>query len=288
MKQVQEKCNPRHQQVFLLMLLVLLMLRIPFMAGMRFFGVQRVWMFSVYEIISYLLILFLILWEIEHLDIYHIDTLSIIVIILFKPLQLLILKYTDIDRMLVYQDFVALIIWSSAIVFSILIWLNRSKLPQIKPVNLGWMLIGVLAGLITTVILSIPMSFQIAGDRFPGGLSVRGTLAQIPLSFIYQIGYAAVLEEPLFRGFLWGCLRKLNWHGLWIWLFQAGVFTVSHIYYLNLYPILFWITVPVSTLMLGWLAWRSKSITPSIFAHGIMNATGYAFGYLVSLYRFGY
>ncbi len=39
---------------------------------------------------------------------------------------------------------------------------------------------------------------------------------------------------------------------------------LAHIYYVNRLPISFWIIVPVSTLVLGALAWRSKTISSSL------------------------
>jgi membrane protease YdiL (CAAX protease family) len=101
----------------------------------------------------------------------------------------------------------------------------------------------------------------------------------------YQLGYAAVAEEPLFRGFLWGYLRKAGWKDVWIWLFQTGLFMLAHIYYINQLPISFWIIVPVSTLVLGALAWRSKTISASMGAHTMMNASGYTIGTIIATLR---
>jgi len=287
MNQTQGENKSRHQWVFWLVLIGLLTLRIPFLAGMHFFNIQQDWADTAFEIGTYLLTIFLIWWELDHLADYHIDALAVIIIIFFKPIQTLILKDWGFGRPLEFPSIPSLLIWLIAIVFAMGIWWKRSKLLAIKPINLGWLFIGILAGLAMTIVLSFPMSFQISSDQIIHGLSVKGTLAQIPSAFVYQIGYAAVSEEPLFRGFLWGYLRKLKWRELWIWLFQAGLFTFSHIYYINRYPISFWIIVPVGALILGWLAWRSRTIASSMAAHGMINATGLSFGYLMALYRLG-
>ncbi len=110
-------------------------------------------------------------------------------------------------------------------------------------------------------------------------------VAQWGIGLGYQTGYAAVSEEPLFRGFLWGYLRKGGWSDGWICLFQAGLFMLGHIYYLNSLPISFWIIVPTGGLVLGWLAWRSRSIATSISAHATLNALGYSIDYLIALAR---
>jgi membrane protease YdiL (CAAX protease family) len=79
----------------------------------------------------------------------------------------------------------------------------------------------------------------------------------------------------------------MKWHEVWIWLFQAGLFTFSHIYYINTLPISFWIVVPVISLVLGYLVWRSRTIASSMAAHAMMNGSGNVLGYLMSLYRLG-
>ena len=291
MNQTQDNNKSRHQQVFLFVLIGLLILRIPFFAGMLFFNIRWEWTGAIFEIGTYLLTTFLIWWELDNLVEYHFDTLAVIMVILFKPIQTLILKYWGFnDHPLTFPSIPSLIVWLIAIVFIIGIWRKRSKLPGIKPINLGWLFIGALAGLATTIVLSFPMSFQVPIDAMPSHSlenAFKDVLREIPSSFIYQIGYAAVSEEPLFRGFLWGFLKKLNWREHWIWLFQAGLFTFAHIFDLRSAPISFWVIVPVCSLVLGWLAWRSRTIASSLAAHGMMNATGYAFGYLMALYRIG-
>ena len=104
---------------------------------------------------------------------------------------------------------------------------------------------------------------------------IAQTLVKALYAFVYQLGMAAVSEEPLFRGFLWGHLRKLNWREIWIWLFQAGLFSLAHIYYLWSYPISFWLIVPFGGLVPGpgWHGARVR-IATSMATHGAMNGWG--------------
>lgn len=282
--------NSKHHQVFLLTLIGLLILRIPFEAGMRFFNIQWAWTIVVYQIGTYLLTTFLIWWEVDNLADYHIDTLAIIIIILFEPLQTLVLKYRglndDLLPGLTFPGISSLIIWLIAIVFAMAMWLKRSKLTGIKPVGIGWLVIGTAVGFLTMIVMSYPMSFQESvNSSLPLTPAFKKALIDIPSVFVLQIGHAAVSEEPLFRGFLWGFLKKQNWREHWIWLFQAGLFTFSHIYYIKTLPISFWILAPVCALVFGWLVWRSRTIATSMVAHGMINATGESFSYLMALLR---
>ena len=86
-----------------------------------------------------------------------------------------------------------------------------------------------------------------------------------------HLGYAAATEEPLFRGFLWGHLRLAGWREGWIWLFQALLFMLGHIYYLPQLPVSFWVIVPLGGLIQGLLVWKSRTIVASMAAHGLSN-----------------
>jgi membrane protease YdiL (CAAX protease family) len=110
-------------------------------------------------------------------------------------------------------------------------------------------------------------------------------LLQAPLNFFYQLGYAAVTEEPLFRAFLWGYLHKASWKTIWIWLFQAGLFMAGHIYYITRLPISFWFIVPTGGLILGALVWRSKTISSSLAAHATVNALASTMAYIIASFR---
>jgi membrane protease YdiL (CAAX protease family) len=292
LKLTPETSTTNYQRIFLFVLLGLLTLRIPFWGGMGFFNIQWEWTTPIYQIGTYLLTTFLIWWEVDHLADYHIDTFVVIVVVLFKPIQTLILSLWGFhDNLLAFPNIPSLLIWSIALVFALGMWSKRSRLPARRPGVKGWVFIGMLVGLLMALALSYPMSLQIPKTQLASGISIRNLplalLGQVFLDFPYQVGYAAVSEEPLFRGFLWGYLRKLKWRETWIWLFQAGLFMFSHIYYVTRNPISFWILVPFGALVLGWLAWRSRTIAASMAAHGMVNATGYTLGYFVALWRLG-
>lgn len=89
--------------------------------------------------------------------------------------------------------------------------------------------------------------------------------------FFNQLNNAAVLEELLFRGFIWGYLIKLKWKENWIWLLQAFLFMMGHICYLGSYDLAFFIGIPATALILGLLAWKSRSISTSMTAHALVN-----------------
>jgi membrane protease YdiL (CAAX protease family) len=59
---------------------------------------------------------------------------------------------------------------------------------------------------------------------------------------------------------------------------------LAHLYYINTYPISFWVIVPVCSLVLGCLVWRSRTIASSMVAHATINALGFTAGYLIATF----
>ncbi|MBN1872612.1 MAG: CPBP family intramembrane metalloprotease [Anaerolineae bacterium] len=262
----------------------LLLLRIPLLGFGTLFA-EEDWIDPVFEIGTYFLTACLIWWERERLADFHIDTLAVSLIILFKPIQTLILAaFGMAAHPLAFPRLGGILLWIIAVALFLALRFSRPRMARISRASIGWFGWGLLAGLLTVVLLGYPASFQVE--------DVPARLPQVfPLVFttlrglFYQLGYAAVTEEPLFRGFLWGYLRKAGWKNVWIWLFQTGLFMLAHIYYINQLPISFWILVPVSTLVLGALAWRSKTIASSLGAHTMMNASGFTIGTIVATLR---
>jgi membrane protease YdiL (CAAX protease family) len=273
----------KHNMVAALLLGGLLFLRIALLGIVGCF-IKSVWVDASFQTGTYLLTAILICWERERLEDFHIDGLALWLIILFKPLQTLILVLLSRNHPLAFPNPLCFFIWGIAIGLALSLRSSKSILPQYNKSSFRWFGIGALAGMATAILLGYPLSLQIDKSRItqrPEVISVF--FSSIPV-FLYQIGYAAVSEEPLFRGFLWGYLRKLKWKEAWIWLFQAGLFSLAHIYYINKYPYSFWIVVPVGALVMGFMAWCSRSISTSMATHGALNTLGVRIATIIAYY----
>ena len=82
--------NKSHQIVGWVLLAGLLFLRLPFLAGIILFT-RPGWLEPAFQIGTYLLTACLIWWERNRLSDFHIDILALGIIILFKPIQTIIL-----------------------------------------------------------------------------------------------------------------------------------------------------------------------------------------------------
>jgi len=276
-----------HNRITFLLIAGLLFLRLPFLAGVTYLlKTSPNWLWPAFEISTYLLTAILIWWERDRLLDFHVDGLALTIILLLKPIETFIRASWGWDKSgLAFPNPLGLTFWAIAIGLFIALLASRAQLPKIQPSQLRWFTVGVLVGAVQVALLGYPMSFQVDESCRRFRPELVPILVQAIPGFIYQLGYAAVTEEPLFRGFLWGYLRKVGWKEVWIWLFQAALFCLSHIYYLDRAPISFWIIVPTGALVIGLVAWRSRSIAASMAAHGCGNALGYTMGCMIAFYR---
>jgi membrane protease YdiL (CAAX protease family) len=114
----------------------------------------------------------------------------------------------------------------------------------------------------------------------PNPLTVpRELTPDIPATLIVsQLAKAAAMEEPVFRGILWGYLKERNWPGVRILVVQAALFWIAHIYHAVRFPLAFWIGVPFFGLLFGVVARRSRSAAASMLAHAAANTVGWLYG----------
>ena len=271
---------PTHQLVAWLILAGLLVLRLPLVGGVRFFASPS-WLSPAYQIGTYLLTAGLIWWERERLTEFNIDGLALWIILLAKPIQTLYLALVWDPNVgmpadpLAFPNWPGLCCWVIPTGLFAALWLSHAPWPKLSRQSFMWAGLGILAGLLTAVFLALPMSLQVRDVPHFSGFLVARALGAGAASFFFQMGYAAVSEEPVFRGFLWGYLRQVGWENRRILLVQAGLFVLGHIYYINTAPISIWIIVPLGAIVLGGLVWRTKSLSSSLAAHATVNAVGY-------------
>jgi membrane protease YdiL (CAAX protease family) len=268
--------NTFHRIIAWAAITVLLFLRIPFYVFITYaYPSDEQWGPAIYQVGTYFLIAFLIWWEREALSGVHIDTLALIMILLIKPVQTLILGYLGIDIPLTFPHPVSLSIWVISLALVISLWRSGYRLIPIQARSWGWLIAGLMIGFVISALPNLDV-FQ-SNARFSGpdytGLSSVTTATGV--AFLYQLGFAAISEETVFRGFLWGYLRELGWREIWVWLVQAGLFMSAHLYFKDALPFNFWIVVPVTGLLFGLLAWRSRSIASGMMAHAAYNAGVY-------------
>jgi len=156
-----------------------------------------------------------------------------------------------------------------ATVISLRHWLFSKPLADLK--EWKWLGFAVLGGLLVVALSAYPQALQIRGRVPDFNQPSWSNLLLALIALPFQIGYAGVFEDPVFRGILWGKLRQSRWRNWVVLLFQTLLFSLAHIHYLPHQAYAFWVTVPLGGLMLGALTWGSGSLAAPMLAHGIIN-----------------
>jgi membrane protease YdiL (CAAX protease family) len=266
-----------HQKIGWVIILALLYLRIPFTIFLTYrYPPENQLGPAAYQFGTYLLTVLFIWWERKDLFNIHVDTIDIGLIVLFKPVQTLVLRYWGIDNPIAFPHPAALLIWIVAIGFFLAMWVSRYR-PRFDLQAWVWVSLGLLVGIGMSVLVNIKVF------KFSEHSSIQNYVMFAPvalstfMAFSYQIGFAAIAEEPLFRGFLWGYLRRLGLKEKWIWPIQALVFMGAHLYFKDALQFNFWVVVPLSALTFGLIAWKTRSLAPGMLAHAAYNAGAYVF-----------
>ncbi len=265
-----------HQSVGWLIIAVLLLLRIPFTLAMTYFSpIDGQWGVTIFHVGTYLLTALLIWWERNDLATMHLDSVAVLVIIAFKPLQTLVLQSLGINSPVTFPHTMSILLWMIAFGLLAALWLSGHLLGKISGGTWVWVFSGLVLGIAFSALRNLDSFQSNATLSRPSQVSLPAVAASTGMTFLYQVGFASVSEEPLFRGFLWGYLRRLGWKEFWIWLMQGAIFVSAHWYFKDALPFNFWVVVPLAGLILGLFAWRTRSLAPGMMAHAAYNAGAY-------------
>jgi membrane protease YdiL (CAAX protease family) len=255
------------QTVGWILLGCLLALRLPYFTGVSLvLHGSPLWLVNSFEISTYVITALLIYWERDRLALFHIDRLAL-GLYLVAPLPLVSQSLPALSqgvRAALTQPYVYHL--TSVVVLGLALLPTYRKLPRVRRETWVWLGVAVIGGSALSAVFGVVL-------RRLGLLSGGAVfLPQILYAFMLQLSAAASLEEPLFRGFLFGYLRERRWSDTWICVLQAGLFALGHAYYWGHAWFSLLVVVPVSALFFGWVAIRSRSIGATMTAHGITNS----------------
>jgi membrane protease YdiL (CAAX protease family) len=205
----------------------------------------------------------ILIWRVrDKLDEYRISKAALILFLVSIPYQLFIALTNLVDLPIIpILPLLPITVW---LVISLV---KNKQVRLVNPLTLSrWLLIGIGVGAFFGIFAGLLITLQ------NNQMGNNDSIFTMILKPTIQISNAAVQEEPLFRGFLWVYLLQRGWKDHRIWLFQAFLFWIAHIYYLpsgEFYSLL--IFPPLAGLFLGWIAWKAGDIAPSMLAHGFFN-----------------
>jgi membrane protease YdiL (CAAX protease family) len=198
--------------------------------------------------------------ERKNLGDFALDRISLLVLIFFSFIRM----RNDIAGEVWFLGVIAL----SGMLCTYVLISNWIHIPR---TNLRWAVVGIIAGLVTAIFVSI---VAIESGYLTAFENYR---APIPFSLVfinrivYSLSFPALYEEILFRGFIWGYLTKIGWGDKRACWFQAIFFWTLHWGQLG-FPLIFFIALPLLVFVVSILRHYSSQIFPSILAHTIINA----------------
>jgi membrane protease YdiL (CAAX protease family) len=220
--------------------------------------------------VTYICTLFIIYANRRRLEAFFIDKLSFMVIAGAGPVHL-ILSLVSYEQ---FPTISGVLMTAASIAFVIATILSKTRLPGGMRRQFLVFGIGILAGIVISVVLNI-------GGLFNGALAVK--IGKPSTEIITRMAYmlvflftSSVYEEPLFRGFLLAKLQGLK-IGAWLpILIQAALFTLGHLYFFPRSE--FWLLAPVCGLGFGYIVTVTRSLCSSMSAHAAVNALVYVIG----------
>jgi membrane protease YdiL (CAAX protease family) len=219
-------------------------------------GIDQVSRF--YRLIIYTVLGIIVLIEIRNLAEFHIDKFTIATFLLSSFLR----QRAGIIGEELFLIFIA------SIGISIILALIVIK-PKILETNFKWALTGLAIGLL--VIFAMTLIELFLRDPWQLAPLFRGNLSTTVFSHIVrQFSLGALTEEILFRGFLWGYLRRRHWTDNQVCWAQGLLFWLLHFSRI-VTPFTFLLTIPLLTFGTTILTFRTRQVFPAILFHTIIN-----------------
>ena len=256
-------------------LIALLLLRLIYLGGGRLLTQPDTptWLLPSEMVLTYLLTSILIYRQRDYLKGYHITRLSLFLFLAAPFNEIMVILLTNERVHWPYGNLFRIGSLIIACVLVLLLWRSRREVDS-SPDRFPWVILGLVVGTVLAVAYGWYFEYESFGDIMVKDVIRKppATLTDLVSMLSTQFINASVMEEPLFRGFFWGYLRQRGLNNLQILLVQGGLFWLAHIYYLGRVAFSFWVLIPSVGLIFGWLAWRSRSIAPSLLAHTLINA----------------
>jgi len=214
--------------------------------------------FYIYVALAYLFFAVLITIESKALEEFHVDRFTLAIFVLAS----LIRHRTGLPG----EDFLIALIRLSGIivVFTLIV-----KKPNVPRTSIGWVLIGIAVSTVTIILIILfEIVFRDSWEVMP--LYRNNMFSTVSGEIIVEWSFGALVEEILFRGFLWGYLKRKGWTENKVFWVQGILFWFFHISRIFT-PFTFFIVIPLLTMIYSKLTLHSKQLYPAIVSHIIVN-----------------
>lgn len=239
-------------------LTLVLCVQILFFSIMTLFFNLNSYIEYTYIVIIYVVIALSIWLEKKNLHEFNLDRLSLLILISSSVFR----RRLGVEN----EAYFLIIIGAAGLLILISTILNWSKIPK---TNIRWVAIGFFVACIALIPITFieSLKLQTIPNNSPGSY---GVFWDIIRRAMYDLSFTAPIEEILFRGFVWGYLRKLKWGVNKVFWVQGALFWLLHIGRISSF-FTFFFSIPILTYISSELTKRSGQVSPSIISHLIIN-----------------
>jgi len=152
----------------------------------------------------------------------------------------------------------------------------RKATPNVLALGCGFLILSLGVNLVNNLVMLL-LKVEVQAQQFSG---IMGALDQPAFLLVAGILFAPLFEEIIFRGFLFGGLRKrMGWVNAAV--LSSAIFAAGHLSIAAF--------IPTFTLgfLFAYLYQRSNSIWPGIIMHTLVNSVGLCALYVVTQYGGG-
>lgn len=212
----------------------------------------------IYLVAMYMIGAILIWTEIKDLKEFHIDKFAIVTFILSSFFR----QSLDIAGGSYFWVLIGMIGISVGVALVI-------RKPKLLQTDIRWTLIAAFVGGVVIIVITFA-ELGLRQSWAPAPLLQNNITLTVSNLMVRELFAGVLLEEILFRGFLWGYLKKLGWKDRKIFWTQGILFWITHFGRIFT-PFTFFVIIPVITLISSKLTLRTKQIFPAIISHTVIN-----------------
>ena len=218
---------------------------------------------TIYTFVAFFTVACCLYMEQDNLENFHFDKLSL-AIFAFSGLW----QFVEWFDLLAAKEFSHIWILLPTSLFILYILIRKWK--QLPNPNWRW----VFASILIALFVLIPATFidywytqEISA--LPLNTAMGDLFTQLGANFKFSLAFVR-LEEVIFRGLLWGYLRKLNWKENSIFVVQAVLFWFAHPGNMA-YPLIFFVSLPLIIFATSFIVKRSRQLFPAMVCHLLYN-----------------
>jgi membrane protease YdiL (CAAX protease family) len=138
---------------------------------------------------------------------------------------------------------------------------------RVEQTRLGWALAGCLVGGFVVIPVTITESLQL---RAIPPLYSSDLILTVLRSVIYELSFAALVEEIVFRGLVWGYLRRAGLSDNKAAVAQGVLFWLAHLGQAST-VLVFVLALPLLILASTILTQRARQVFPAVLSHTVIN-----------------